>query len=168
MIVIASVQMKPLRRNLTMAKPLMRPTAAPTASSTRMPGTQPQSVPAPKAATGTISHAEIIGASPKVDSSDRSMPPIMMIRDSPMTTIPSADACWPTPARFPTEKKYGLASEPMIRSTAITGRSAAPRTNATAATRRVRFSSRMSSLVVAGSGSRTSVINLSPRQLGLR
>ena len=53
-----------------------------------MPRTGPHSVPAPKAATGTISHAATIGARPKVDSSDRSMPPIMMIRLSPTTTMP--------------------------------------------------------------------------------
>ncbi len=93
-----------------------------------------------KSATGRISHAATIGARPKVDSSDRSMPPMMMIRLSPTTTTPSAEICCPTPARFEVVRNAGLTSEPTIRSTTSTGKSAAPRTNATAARRRLRRS----------------------------
>jgi len=47
-----------------------------------------------------------MGARPKVDSSDRSMPPMSRIRDSPTTTTPSAELCCPIPVTmFDTVRK---------------------------------------------------------------
>ena len=94
--------MKPFSRPLTISSPLTRPTAAPTASTMRMPRNGFSMLPEPNAATGTISHAATIGASPKVASRDRSMPPISRIRLSPTTTTPSAEICWPIPEMFDT------------------------------------------------------------------
>ena len=61
---MARVTMKPFSRPLTISRPFTSPTAAPTASRMRMPRYGLSSRPSPNAATGTISHAAIIGASP--------------------------------------------------------------------------------------------------------
>jgi hypothetical protein len=53
-----------LKRSFTIMKPLKSPTAAPIASTTRMPTAGFQFVPRPCASFGTISQAPIIGASP--------------------------------------------------------------------------------------------------------
>ena len=95
-------------------------------------------VPRPKFATGRINHAATIGARPKVDSSDRSMPPISRIRLSPTTTTPSAETCCPTPVRFEVVRNAGLTIEPTTTRMTSTGSSAAPRTNPTAARPRLR------------------------------
>ena len=76
---------------------------------------------------GRISHAPTIGARPKVDSSDRSIPPISRIRLSPTTTTPSAEICCPTPVRLDVVRNAGLTSEPTTTSTTSTGSRAGPR-----------------------------------------
>ena len=58
------VTMKPFSRPLTISSPLANPTATPTASRIRIPRYGLSMVPAPNEATGTISHAATIGASP--------------------------------------------------------------------------------------------------------
>ena len=59
-----SVTMNPFSRPLTMSRPFTRPTAAPTASTMRMPRNGFSLVPEPNAAAGTISQAATMGASP--------------------------------------------------------------------------------------------------------
>ena len=61
---IPSVKMNALKPAFTIRIPFTSPTAAPIASSTRIPATGLQFVPSPCAALGTISQAPIIGARP--------------------------------------------------------------------------------------------------------
>ena len=61
---MASVKMNALKRSFTTIRPLNSPTAAPIASTTRMPSAGLHSVPSPWPSFETISHAPTIGASP--------------------------------------------------------------------------------------------------------
>ena len=60
------------------------------------------------------------------------MPPIMIIRLSPTTTTPRAEACRPIPEKFDTVRNTLLTREPTMMSTTTTGRRAASLTSDTA------------------------------------
>ncbi len=59
------------------------------------------------------------------------MPPISRIRLSPTTTTPSAELCWPMPAKFDTVKNAGLTTVPTTISSTSTGSSATSRSTLT-------------------------------------
>ena len=59
------------------------------------------------------------------------MPPIIRIRLSPTTTTPSAELCWPMPAKFETVKNAGLTTVPTTISSTSTGSSATSRSTLT-------------------------------------
>src|SRR5579884_2122548 len=83
------------------------------------------------------------------------MPPISRISDSPTTTTPRAEICWPMPVILETVRKWLFSSVPTTMRTTSTGSSAASRSHEMAAALRLRLRSR------ADSTSAASVVRLS-------
>ena len=116
--------MKPLTRSLRIRKPLTAPIAAPTgqAERDRRPGGQQlrarRSARRRRAAPAT---GRSPGARPMVDSSDRSIRPLIRISASPSTSRPSSVDCWTTPIRLSWVRNAGETMKPMTPSTKITG-----------------------------------------------
>ena len=87
------------------------------------------------------------------------MPPMSRMRDSPTTTTPSAEICWPIPVMFDTVRKWLFSTAPTMRSTARTGSSAASRIHEIAAALRLRLRASADS-TSAASAARLSLVSL--------
>src|SRR4051812_46325848 len=127
-----SVTMKPLSPNRMMNSALTAPTSTPTARVTgtdQPPGSRPSPWPAP---TGTVSQAATPGASPTVDSSDRSIFLTISTSVCARTRIAISDMVWSTLSRLSPRRKTGLTSWPTIAITMIAGMSARSRSRAKA------------------------------------
>src|SRR5436305_4075208 len=161
-----SVQMNALIRTFRITKAFTRPIAAPI---TRVIGTTvhpgSRSSPANRPPAGAISHTAITGATPIVDSSDRSIRPAMRISASPSTSRLSSVHCCRTAVMLSTVRKVGLTMNPTSRSSRMNGISARSRKRASCGpVRRVGTST-----VADGSRSITrSVISLTTCTLALK
>jgi hypothetical protein len=96
------VTMKPLSRSLRMRKPLNAPMSAPTSRQSgteNPPGSRPSPLNRPPFVGSTIQTA-MTGATPIVDSSDRSIRPQIRISASARTSRLSSVDCWATPTRL--------------------------------------------------------------------
>ena len=83
---IPSVTMNALILSATIRKPLIAPISAPTASAIGIAQTA-ETTPAPcSMPLGRVSHAAMPGARPTVDSSERSILPLIRISDSASTS----------------------------------------------------------------------------------
>src|SRR5438067_3767810 len=128
-----SVQMNALIRIFVATSPLIRPISAPIS---RHSGTVLQVGRTPRPANrppcaGITSHAASTGATPTVDSSDRSIRPAIRIIASPRTSRLSSVHCWSTSVRLPAVRKFGLTMNPTSSSRPITGISEKSRSRAT-------------------------------------
>src|SRR2546423_1875068 len=129
---VPRVRMNALIRILRMMIPLIRPIRAPASRQTGtvvQPGSRPSPVNRPPC-VGVASHIASTGATPIVDSSDRSIRPAMRIMASPSTSRLSSVHCWSTSVRLPRVRKFGLTMNPMISSSPITGSSERSRSRA--------------------------------------
>lgn len=116
-----SVTMKPLSPKLMMNRALTAPMASPTASVTgtaQPPGSRPRPWPVP---VGTVSQAATPGASPMVDSSDRSI--FLTIRTivSARTRTAISDIVWRTLMMLSVCRNTELTSCPTIAITMMGG-----------------------------------------------
>jgi hypothetical protein len=103
-----SVTMKPLSRNFTISSPFTKPISAPTRSVIGIdhaPYSQPSPCVMP---VGSTSQAASPGASPNVDSSDRSIRPQSSTSASASTSSEISDCCWRMLMRFSRSRKTGL------------------------------------------------------------
>src|SRR4051794_33356445 len=125
-----SVTMKPLRRNRTISRPLTQPMARPTArviGIDHAPDSQPRPCVTPGAST---SQAATPGASPNVDSSDRSIRPAISTSASASTSSEISDCCCSTLTRLSQCRNTGLTKYPTMPITMIAGTSARSRRRA--------------------------------------
>src|SRR4051794_15819477 len=127
---IPSVTMKPFSRKRTMNNALIRPTAAPTSSTIGMAHALPSSPSPCETPTGAISQAAIPGASPNVDSSERSILPTSSTSVSARTRTPISDIVCRTLMMLSSCRNTGLTIWPTIAITTIAGTSARSRSRA--------------------------------------
>src|SRR5689334_546597 len=129
-----SVTMKPLRPNRTMSKPLNAPMRAPTSSTTgtaRPGGTTCR--PSPWVTDGsTMSQAAMPGARPNVDSSERSILPLIKTIVSASTTMEISDMLCRTLMMLSDCRKTGLTMKPTIATATMAGTRARSRKRAMA------------------------------------
>ena len=123
MVSVPRVTMKPLRRSLRMRKPLTAPMMAPTS---RQSGTAVHSGRRPSPLNrpplvGRTSHTAMTGATPMVDSSDRSIRPLIRMKAVARTNRLSSVDCWSTPMRLSEVRKAGETMNPIRPRTRIAG-----------------------------------------------
>src|SRR6266545_122001 len=119
-----SVRMNAFILTLIETRPLTRPITAPISrhSGTVLhAGSRPTPWKRSPWIAGVTSHTASIGATPIVDSSDRSIRPAMRIIASPSTSRLSSVHCWRTSIRLPLVRKFGLTMKPTSNSRRITG-----------------------------------------------
>src|SRR4051812_33371831 len=122
--------MKPLRPKRTISSALARPITAPTASVIGIAQALLSS-PSPWATpVGAINQAATPGASPNVDSSDRSILPTSSTSVWASTSNPTSDICWRTLSRLSECRKTGLTICPTMPMRMIAGTSAKSRSRA--------------------------------------
>ena len=103
------VTTKPFRFIFRIRKPFTAPTAAPTS---RQIGIASHAAPKPRPLNrlpdvGSTSHSAITGASVTVDSSDRSMRPLIRISASARTRTLSSVDCWSIARKLSEVRKSG-------------------------------------------------------------
>lgn len=124
MVSMPSVAMKPLTRSLRIRKPLIAPMTRPTSRQTGIEdqvGNRPMPWKVAGPLLGSTSHIAMTGATPMVDSSDRSIRPHIRIIASASTSRLSSLLCWSTPIRLSEVRNTGDTMKPMTPSTKITG-----------------------------------------------